>query len=434
MLVLRVIKAAANAIAQIIAWAAIGFLLRKKNILDKSSTKALAKVVITVFIPCLCIHRLAGGGGILAFTQMPILPIAATLYCGVGLAMGYLIVHVLNPTGGAPVYAAIRAACMIGNSSGLPIVFSSAVVGSYDKFQEIEGSETKALLFVALYLPFLYLYLYGIAAPMIDASAAAASASATDRVELVVHTSSSTTEAADCDGLDEQQAGASDLVPGGAMDQPQDDTKQQQKETPKKKRPVWVERILSILTPPPMRATIAGCIIGSIPFLQKLMYNREVSPLFFLGDVTKIGEGGVVGSTLICLGSNLYASVHTSSTAEAGKPSRQVTIAVCLVRGLLMPLLACAFVLLVDHLGLIPKDPVLRFVLLLEGSMPTANTINSLATAAGCSGEYVSQLVFWQFVCAVPLLTAWTGVFLFIAFNGVSDVTAQASLPLVGSL
>lgn len=64
--------------------------------------------------------------------------------------------------------------------------------------------------------------------------------------------------------------------------------------------------------------------------------------------------------------------------------------------------------------GLLPDDPVLKFVLMLEGSTPSAMSLVLICQKNGQGERDMATLQFWVYISSALSLTIFVSVFMYI--------------------
>eukprot|EP00282_Hemiselmis_andersenii_P040099 CAMPEP_0169431770 /NCGR_PEP_ID=MMETSP1042-20121227/3124_1 /TAXON_ID=464988 /ORGANISM="Hemiselmis andersenii, Strain CCMP1180" /LENGTH=379 /DNA_ID=CAMNT_0009542203 /DNA_START=59 /DNA_END=1200 /DNA_ORIENTATION=+ len=100
-------------------------------------------------------------------------------------------------------------------------------------------------------------------------------------------------------------------------------------------------------------------------------------------------------------------TAHPPESATAGKLEQRVVGLTVVARLVALPLIGLALQGVVEMLGLLPDDKLLRFVLLLQFTAPTAANLGTVATYQGHGQREVSQVALQQYLFAVPAITAF---------------------------
>ncbi|KAI7755748.1 hypothetical protein M8C21_032755 [Ambrosia artemisiifolia] len=136
-----------------------------------------------------------------------------------------------------------------------------------------------------------------------------------------------------------------------------------------------LHRLLEELLAPPTVGAIIGFIFGAVPWLKNLMIGDDAPFRVIQDSITLLGDGTLPCITLI-LGGNLVQA------AEA--------------------------------LGLLPYDPLFKFVLLIQFTVPPAMNISTMTQLFNVGQEECSVLTMWTYIVATFALTGWSTVFMSI--------------------
>jgi len=192
-----------------------------------------------------------------------------------------------------------------------------------------------------------------------------------------------------------------------------------------------------VLTTPPLVSTLFGILIGLIPPLRALFFNKDSDsdaepPLEFMRNACELVGKGAIPVTMLVLGVNLAAGLEKNmmrkkqqeqrhqlqvqgeenvekveggeKELEQSTATKSVALFLCVVRLLISPALGIAFAILLFHSGLVDSDDyMLRFVVMAVTMGPTANTIVIMCQLRELHVESISILVFQQYL--VGLLT-----------------------------
>lgn len=160
---------------------------------------------------------------------------------------------------------------------------------------------------------------------------------------------------------------------------------------------------------PPLLAMFVGLLIGLTP-LRGLLHGAE-APLAVLGGALEMLGMATLPCAMLVLGGNL-----------AHGPSRdlvpvRVTAGVVVLRLLLMPLLGLGLVLGLLRLGLLPREPLLLLVLLMESAAPSANNLVVISEIHGHGEKAIATILFWSYLLGILSLTLYGSVFVYTVFS-----------------
>ncbi|KAH0995077.1 hypothetical protein GBA52_018941 [Prunus armeniaca] len=166
---------------------------------------------------------------------------------------------------------------------------------------------------------------------------------------------------------------------------------------------------LKQLLQPPIIASILAMVLGSIPFLKKIIFTAD-GPLFFFTDSCIILGEAMIPCILLALGGNLVDGPGSS------KLGLRTTVAIIIGRLVLVPPVGLGIVMLADKLGFLPAgDKMFRFVLLLQHTMPTSVLAGAVANLRGC-GREAAAVLFWVHIFAIFSMAGWIVLYLNLLF------------------
>ncbi|XP_030975337.1 protein PIN-LIKES 7-like [Quercus lobata] len=169
----------------------------------------------------------------------------------------------------------------------------------------------------------------------------------------------------------------------------------------------FLHQILEELLAPPTLGAIVGLIFGAITWLRNLIIG-SAAPLRVIQDsIQLLGDGTIPCITLI-LGGNLTQGLRSSRM----KPS--VIIGVLLVRYVLLPAIGIWVVKAAATLGFLPSDPLYRFVLMIQFTLPPAMNIGTMTQLFDVAQEECSILFLWTYLVAALALTVWSTIYMWI--------------------
>lgn len=165
---------------------------------------------------------------------------------------------------------------------------------------------------------------------------------------------------------------------------------------------------------PPTIAVMCGVLVGFIEPLHWLFFGTPSSstsssssspglqfiPFGFISSGMEMIGTAAVPCSMLYLGANL------SEGPSSAKLPFRVTLGVIVAKLIVLPLLGVALVFALSHFHILPDDPVLKFVLMLEGATPSAMSLPILCQSSGCGGEKeMSSLQFYVYISSALTLT-----------------------------
>ncbi|KAJ0683598.1 putative membrane transport protein [Helianthus annuus] len=166
-----------------------------------------------------------------------------------------------------------------------------------------------------------------------------------------------------------------------------------------------LKKILEQLLAPPTLGS--GSCSGAIPWVKNLLVG-ERAPLRVVQDsMALLGDGTIPCLTLI-LGGNLTQGLRKASVGPT------IIITVIIVRYLILPVIGIGVINLAARMGLLPPDPLFRFVLLIMFALPPGVNISTMAQLFSVGQEECAMLMMWTYLTAAFALTAWSTVYMWI--------------------
>lgn len=159
---------------------------------------------------------------------------------------------------------------------------------------------------------------------------------------------------------------------------------------------------------PPVLSAAAGLALGVIPPLRAL-FVAQGAPLRVVLDAADVVGTGVIPCALIVLGANL-----ARPPGDGGELPLGACLGVVCGRLLLMPVLGSLYVLLLNHFGALPEDPMFRLVLLIESAVPAATNLMVMSQVHGRSESAMAWVLVVNNVAAIATLSLFGGVFLWL--------------------
>ncbi|KAJ0440220.1 putative membrane transport protein [Helianthus annuus] len=107
-----------------------------------------------------------------------------------------------------------------------------------------------------------------------------------------------------------------------------------------------------------------------------------------------------------------YVHVPTGLRNASIRPI--VIIVIIIVRYVFLPLIGIGVIRAAAALGLLPSDPLFKFVLLIQFTVPPAMNISTMTQLFDVGQEECSVLTMWTYIVAAFALTGWSTVFMSI--------------------
>ncbi|KAL6278357.1 hypothetical protein ACE6H2_021958 [Prunus campanulata] len=404
---LGTIKIAVLPIAKVFTVCSLGLLMASKyvNIFPASGRKLLNGLVFSLLLPCLIFSQLGQAITLQKMLEWWFIPVNVVLGSTSGSIIGYIVASIVRPP--YPFFKFTIVQIGIGNIGNVPLVLISALCR--DKSNPF-GDSTTCKTDGTAYISFgqwvgaiiLYTYVFHMLAPPPEGTfdieegelpiKSPRNGKIPDQVPLLTHDEDEEEEAAHEEEVAETNSNVSN--------------------TPKiiDFLVFLYEKLkLKQLLQPPIIASILAMVLGSIPFLKKIIFTAD-GPLFFFTDSCIILGEAMIPCILLALGGNLVDGPGSS------KLGLRTTVAIIIARLVLVPPVGLGIVMLADKLGFLPAgDKMFRFVLLLQHTMPTSVLAGAVANLRGC-GREAAAVLFWVHIFAIFSMAGWIVLYLNLLF------------------
>lgn len=387
-----------RAVATAAAVAACGAVLALRGVLGADAQRFLAYLSLRVTIPALLFHASATAvtPQLLASAwPLALLPFA---YVPLGLALGELVVRATRPPPATA--AAVRAACALGNSTGLPVVLLTVISDALitPAARDAYGPRLQPLAYLPLYLLTYPMLQWGVGGMLfgLRSGEGGSTAAAPRPQQLLPLSGGGDAAAAEAppDAADAEEDERQSLLQSSSLSVPP---------PPPAPAPLPARlkalaaaaraELLPQLASPPALASLAGAVVGLSPRQLRLLpaLSAAASPLgWVLGAAQQLGAAAVPVN-LMLLGASLVAAVGgggiSALLAAAGGPrtAAGVVLAKLVVAPLGAAVLCAALRRCLPPLAE-PYDDSVALVALLVAATPTANNVLVMALAAGPRG------------------------------------------------
>lgn len=168
-----------------------------------------------------------------------------------------------------------------------------------------------------------------------------------------------------------------------------------------------LHQILEELFAPPTIGAILGFVFGATNWLRNLIIG-ENAPLRVIQDSVKLLGDGTIPCITLILGGNLIQGLRSSAVKTS------VIVGVICVRYIILPVVGVGVVQLAWNLGYLPPDPLFRYVLMLQFTLPPAMNISTMAQLFDVAQDECSVIFLWTYLVASLALTVWSTIFLSI--------------------
>lgn len=155
---------------------------------------------------------------------------------------------------------------------------------------------------------------------------------------------------------------------------------------------------------PPVAAGLTALLVGLVPELKSAVFGLE--PLVSL---LELYAQAFIPCLMLVTGANMAAG------PGAGKLPTRALVAACVCRLVLAPMIGLGIVEGAWSVFGLPDDRMLRMLCILQHSTPGALALGIICTVHRSCCEEASQLLFWQYLLAIPALSVSLSVALYFA-------------------
>jgi hypothetical protein len=410
------LEVASMPIVQVLIISGLGAFLATEycNLLTEDARKSLNKIVFMVFIPALMFASLAKTVTLEDIISWWFMPVNIGLTFLFGGILGWVLVKLVRPK--PHLEGLLVATCSSGNLGNLLLIIVPAVCDEDGSpFSNNKDCRSVGLSYASFSMALGGFYIWTYTYQLIKTASVKFK-------ELQAEGQSAKTSNKDLDadiqthllkGEDEEHV---DLIVSEtkSVEDPENQiiVAQEAASTTDevsfwKKLTEFLYQILEELMAPPTLAAIVGFIFGAIAWLRNLLIGDN-APLRVIQDsITLLGDGTIPCITLI-LGGNLVQGLRTSKA----KPF--AIIGVICVRYIILPVIGIFVVKGANSLGFLPSDPLFRFVLLIQFTLPPAMNISTMTQLYGVGQEECSVVFLWTYLVAAPALSVWSTVYMWI--------------------
>ncbi|KAJ8431140.1 hypothetical protein Cgig2_010073 [Carnegiea gigantea] len=418
MALLQLFVASSMPVIKVLLITALGSCLALEhiNILGEDARKHLNKIVFFVFNPTLVASNLAKALKHESVTMMWFMALNILITVVIGSALGFIIVHVTK----VPVHlrGLVLGCCAAGNMGNmLLIIIPTICMEKGTPFGDPDECHTNGMAYASLSMAIGAIYLWSYVYNMVRMCA--------NRHSKEVEVNDSSVKNAS-NGTPEMEARNS-KVPLLSTNQckvtvehhviklapPSVEPVESEGEEgmlDKTKQAVWriIQQMnLKTLFAPSTIAAIVGFIVGLVPVIRRLLIG-EHAPLHAIQDsALLLGDGSIPSVTLI-MGGNLLKGLRRSDVQKS------LIVGIIIARYVALPVIGTVIVKSAINLGLVPKDPLYQFVLLLQFAVPPAMNIGTITQLFGAGENECSIIMLWTYALASVALTLWSTFFMWL--------------------
>ncbi|XP_057784116.1 protein PIN-LIKES 7-like [Salvia miltiorrhiza] len=362
------------------------------KLLPPDARKYMNKIVYVAFTPSLVFISLAKSVNFQEIISWWFMPVNIGLTFLFGASFGWIVVKILRPE--PHIRNLILAICSAGNLGNILLIIIPAICKENGSpFGDANVCSTIGLSYVSYSMAVGAFYIWTYTFHLIRSAG-------------VIYRASLEAEDPKKQANQDLEANEKSLLLNGAEHAP---SQLQTIEVKRSARQVMgiLHQVGDELMSPPVVAAILGFIFGAVTWLRDVIIG-ESAPLGVISDsISLLGDGTIPCITLI-LGGNLMLGLRKA------KLSPLLIVAVIVVKYVLLPIIGIGVVLTAAHLGLVPRDPLFRFVLMIQFSLPPAMNIGTMTQLFDVAQEECSVLFLWTYLAAAIALTGWSTVFMWI--------------------
>ncbi|ONM30646.1 Protein PIN-LIKES 7 [Zea mays] len=166
-----------------------------------------------------------------------------------------------------------------------------------------------------------------------------------------------------------------------------------------------IHQFIEELMAPPTKSAIIGFVVGLVSWLKSLIVGYRAPFKVIQDSLQLMGDDTIPCITLI-LGGNLTQGLRKLALKCV------VIVAILCVRFVLLPLIGIAVVRATYGLGFLSRDPLYRYVLMVQFVVPPAMSIGTMSQLFDIGREECSVIFLWMYLFVAVALTAWSTVFM----------------------
>ena len=377
---------ALQAVGQMSILVLAGCMAAYRGIVKRPDLKIMSGLVTGVFTPALVFSNLSAGVNWRVLSNASVLPVAAVLCCSTGMLLGYIARKTfLKNYLTTETSRLFQAACTVGNSQGLPLVLTSALVPAS---QWMDCVRYISLYVISIHL-ITWLGLYNWLQSETEVRFKE-DAERNDELAPLLATKRSSVKP---DNI---------LYSSPCPVPPNSSPRTLLLET--LNNSLWFGKTAVALRQsinPPLVAIMLGLFCGLTPFIHRNFAASDASLKWSHTSISRIGDAAVP-LVMTILGSTMFFSVDGSGESLP----MPCIVSLIIIRLMCIPLVALLFVRTVCGPFFSP-DPCVMLVILVEACSPTANNITVMCSKLGINPVPLASTYFFQYLCAVPLYSVY---------------------------
>ncbi|XP_009779996.1 protein PIN-LIKES 5 isoform X1 [Nicotiana sylvestris] len=385
------------------------------KLLHSDARRSLNKIVFVVFTPSLMFASLAKTVTLDDIISWWFMPINIGLTFLVGGILGWLVVKILKPD--LHLEGLIIATCSAGNLGNLLLIVIPAICKEKrSPFGDHGICASVGLSYASFSMAVGGFYIWTHTYHLIRSSSVkfkALKAAEEDALKKPNNDFDANERSHLLEGVDQNDLALSIAPTKSTAYDPENQTKACEKtdmEPREGEVSSWskfLHKIVEELLAPPTVAAIIGLIFGSVTWLKNLIIG-SAAPLRVIQDSIKLLGDGTIPCITLILGGNLTQGLRKAKV----KP--MIIISVVCVRYIFSPLVGILVLKVADKLGFLAADPLYKFVIMIQYTLPPAMNIGTMTQLFDVAQEECSVLFLWTYLVAAFALTIWSTVFMWL--------------------
>ncbi|XP_022739420.1 protein PIN-LIKES 7-like [Durio zibethinus] len=385
------------------------------KLLPEDTRRSLNKLVFVVFTPALMFASLAKTVTLQDIISWWFMPVNIGITFLVGGIVGWIVVKILRPK--PHLEGLIIATCSSGNLGNLLLIIVPAICNEDGSpFGNRNVCNSVGLSYASFSMALGGFYIWTISYQMLKISAVKFKAFEAAEAFVSKEANKSldaTAESQLLKGESEEQVAIT--LATKSIEDPENQANVSQESSPKQKGKAsfWVKavgflrQILEELMAPPTLGAILGFLFGATGWLRNLIIG-EGAPLRVIQDSIKLLGDATIPCITLILGANLIQGLRSSTIRPL------LVVGVVGVRYIILPAIGILVVKAAGNLGFLPSDPLFRYVLMIQFTLPPAMNIGTMTQLFNVGQEECSVLFLWSYLAAALALTTWPTVFMWI--------------------
>ncbi|KAJ4966563.1 hypothetical protein NE237_018412 [Protea cynaroides] len=415
---LTLLEVAAMPVLQVLLISILGAFMATEywNLLNADARRYLNKIVFVIFTPSLIFASLAKTVNFQDVITWWFMPINMGLTFLFGGILGWIFVKILKPE--PYLEGLIIATCSSGNMGNLLVIVIPAVCNEDGSpFGDPDVCNYAAVSYISFSMALGGLYIWTYTFHLVRNSALAYKAMLHAEGSLATRPNNDFNANSESYLLKADDQGQASIQVPSTKPINEDMEEQlvvaQSSGKAGDKKSLWekltgvLHQLVEELMAPATVAAVVGFVFGCIPWLRNLIVGKT-APLRVIQDSIKLLGDGTIPCITLILGGNLIQGLRSARL----KPI--IIIGVILVRYMILPLIGLGVVKVAGDLGFLSSDPLYRYVLMLQFTLPPAMGIGTMAQLFDVGKEECSVLFMWTYLVAAFALTIWSTVYMWV--------------------